>query len=262
MAYPKLVGILNVTPDSFSDGGLHASRDAALTHALQLIDDGAKVIDVGAESTRPGATPISADEEMKRLEPLLADVIALAHSRDVLVSLDTRHAETARYGLLQGVDWVNDVNGLRDDAMIDALAGQACDVVVMHSVGVPVDSSRVIADDECPIAHVKDWFEKQLGYLEDKGITQERVILDPGIGFGKSANHSLALLSRVNEFRSLGCRVFIGHSRKSFMTLFTDQDAAGRDDVTLAISGMLVHQPIDYLRVHDVAQHRQLWDAL
>lgn len=254
----QLVGILNLTPDSFSDGGKFLAPALALAQAEKLINDGADVLDIGAESTRPGATLLSAGEEWDRLEPALAQIIRVAHQAKITVSLDTRHPENAARGLNMGVDWINDESGLENPAMLELLSGKHCKVVLMHSLGMPADPSRHIPETEDVIMHLLGWFEKRLVQLESAGIAKERVIIDPGIGFGKTPLQSLFILLNVNKLKKMGLPIYIGHSRKSFLALFTEKPAAERDELTLAFSAMLAASGVNYVRVHEIAKHYRL----
>lgn len=243
----QIMGILNITPDSFSDGGAVTVKDV-ITKFKQLVRDGADIIDIGAESTRPGATPLNADEEWQRLEAPLKAICQHPLRQQVLLSIDTRHAQTAKHAIDLGVDWINDVSGLSDPAMVEVLRDALCDVVVMHSLTVPADKNVTLAADANPIAEVLKW---KAG-MECKGIAPERLIFDPGIGFGKTAEQSLALIEHAEELVKNGGRWLIGHSRKSFIK------GGDRDVATLAYSRELVAQAVDYLRVHDVAGHRDI----
>lgn len=252
-----LVGILNVTPDSFAEAAPATAPEAAIARARQLLDDGADVLDIGAESTRPGARALTAAQEWDRLAPCLPPIVALARARGVTVSLDTRHPDTARRGIEAGVDWINDVGGA-PEAMARAVAPTAARLVVMHAVSIPADAARRLPPDADPVAEILAFLRTRIATLEAAGIAPERIILDPGFGFGKSPRQQMAMLARFPEFAALGRPVLAGHSRKSFLSLFTDAPAPERDDVTLALSGVLMTLGADYLRVHDVARHARL----
>ncbi len=257
-----LVGILNITPDSFSDGGDFLDAQSALTHAEQLLRDGATIIDIGAESTRPGAVLLSPEQEWTRLAPVLEPLIALAATHHAEISLDTRHPETARRALALGVSWINDQSGITSRVMRTTLANASCKVVLMHSLGLPADPRNTFPEDADAVQLMKDFFVTRLRDLEKAGIARDRIILDPGIGFGKTAEQSVALLSRVDELQSLGLPLFIGHSRKSFLKLYSDAPAAERDEATLVFSEALMKAGVDYLRVHNVAAHFALLQRL
>jgi dihydropteroate synthase len=250
----KLVGILNVTPDSFSDGGTLAP-DAVLVKAEQLIAQGVDVLDVGAESTRPDATPLTHAQEWARLSPVWAGFVEAC--KGITLSLDTRHADTAARALEVGCDWVNDVSGFHDTAMLDVVRDAECKLVVMHSLSVPaVRGEAVATDDIC--AFMRDWIAQTKQRLA--GIAPERLIFDGGIGFGKSARQSWELLVHLNDWKGDDC-VLVGHSRKRFLSVFSE-DASQRDTLTRMSSAMLAAQGADYLRVHDVAGHRAMLEAL
>lgn len=250
----EIVGILNVTPDSFSDGGAFFSPDAAIHAMAEMAEQGAGVIDIGAESTRPGATPITPEEEWKRLEPVLA---ALRHFPKVKFSIDTRHAETVHHALKAGVHWINDVSGFSDAMMIEAVKDSNCRIVLMHSLSVPANKSVTLPDSVDMAEELYNWAKSKLFQLERSGIAPTRLIFDPGIGFGKTSAQSLAIVRDIAKLKSLGVPVMVGHSRKSFLANFGDRDKA-----TLAVSQQLAAQGVDFLRVHDVASHRQMLDMM
>ncbi len=252
---PALVGIINATTDSFSaDGILH--RMHSHEFANQLVQHGAEILDIGAEATGPKATPITSTEEWQRLEPILLDVLQTRNNFLITpkISVDTRHADVAEKALALGVDWINDVSGLDDPDMIALLKHQTCDIVFMHHMGIPA-ATQTIPNHEDPVLHVYEWAEKKIALFTQQGIAAERLILDVGIGFGKTAVQSLELIQRINKFKSLGIRLLVGHSRKSFLTLFTSKPAFERDIETVMISHFLAQQSVDFLRVHDIEAH-------
>ncbi len=245
-----LVGIINLTPDSFSDGGNFSTTDAAVEYALQLTEEGAGVLDIGAESTRPGATPLSWQEEWARLEPFLKRLSG--RSRQCLLSLDTRHAESARRALDHGMDWINDVSGVSTPAMAAFLASIPQKLVLMHSLSIPAERARTLPETTDPVQAILAWAKKKIAALEQNGIAHDRLIFDPGIGFGKTAEQSLTLLKRIAHFKELGVPIMVGHSRKSFLSLFTHAPAENRDAATAVVSYYLAKKGIEYLRVHNV----------
>ena len=247
---PAWMKIVNVTPDSFSgDGQLEVPvGEADLTN----------YIDLGAESTRPGASTVDPDDEWSRLEPALDHFVSTRHVRSK-ISVDTRNTSTARRALSMGADVINDVSGLEDDSMIDLLADASCDIVLMHSVSVPADPRQILADTADPVTEIRNWFTDRLEALDRRGINCTRMILDPGIGFGKSAEQSMQIIGRAREFCALGQRVLFGHSRKSYLQSMTDVPAAERDIETLAVSAHLADLGIDVLRVHADDLHRRFW---
>ncbi len=252
MNRPALMGIVNVTPDSFSGDGKLAG-DAVL-HAERLLNEGADILDLGGESTRPGATVLSAEEEWARLEPVLSGIIDQPWRMRVRLSVDTRHAETAERALGMGIDIINDVGGLREVAMLETLEAHNCDIVVMHALSIPADPSQVLPPDCDVVAEILRWKKEAITRAGDHGIAPERLIFDPGIGFGKSAVQSRALVEGAAQLRASGGRWLVGHSRKSFLGLKEAGNDA-KDAATLEISLKLAEAGVDYLRVHNIALH-------
>ena len=263
----ELVTVLNLTPDSFSDGGRINDENALLSSAQAAIAAGATVLDIGAESTRPGASPVSPDEEWRRLAPALKSMAQLRTSSQgpgpgFKLSLDSRHGETIARALETGIeiDWLNDVTGFISAQMRDVARGSRADLVVMHSLGVPPERGLTLALDEDPVQTVLEWGFRKLEELAQEGIDPARVILDPGIGFGKTPAQNLRLLQHAQRLHAWGTRILIGHSRKSFIAaLATDSGSnsepnaapAERDLETALISARLADQGVEYLRVHD-----------
>jgi 2-amino-4-hydroxy-6-hydroxymethyldihydropteridine diphosphokinase/dihydropteroate synthase len=254
---PLWMGIVNLTPDSFSDGGEIADDAAAEARVVSLVAAGAELVDLGAESTRPGATPLTADEEWARLEPALGRLVdryrgAVLRPR---LSVDTYHAETAKRAVALGADIINDVGGLTAPAMIEVAAESGVELVAMHNLGVPADKTRVLPPDQDPTAALEHWLEQRIAEWQSAGIDLARVAFDPGIGFGKNALQSLRLLRNVGRFQRFGLRLLVGHSRKSFMHRVAAANRAERDLFTVGVSLNLCRAGVDLLRVHDVAAH-------
>ena len=252
-----LMGILNVTPDSFSDGGRFEARDAAIAQAQKLVADGADIVDLGAESTRPGHTPITAEEEIRRLAPLLD---ALLTEVDAPFSIDTYKAETARYAVARGVCVINDVWGLqRDPAMADTVAETGAAVVVMHNRDNVDPALDIVAD-------MKRFFDRSLDLARQAGILRAHVMLDPGIGFGKTKEQNLAALRATDRLAAeFGLPVLIGVSRKSLFGLLIGADVDARLIGTIAANLATLARGARIFRVHDVAEHRAafaVWDAI
>jgi len=248
--HPLVMGILNVTPDSFSDGGAHATPDAAIEHARRMLAEGADIIDVGGESTRPGAPELEPAEEIARVLPV---VEALAREGAV-VSIDTRHAVVASSCLSAGASIVNDVSGFRDAAMRNVAAESGAGLVVMHMLGEP-GTMQVEPHYDDVVGEVRSYLAAQAALLESSGVARGRIAIDPGIGFGKTLEHNLELLRGLPEFTALGYPVLVGASRKRFIGALTGQDVpAERLEGSLAAAVWAVTHGADIVRVHDVAE--------
>jgi dihydropteroate synthase len=259
---PCLMGVINVTPDSFSDGGRYASRDAAITHGRALMAAGAHILDVGGESTRPGAAPVSIDEERDRVMPV---VEALA-GEGALVSIDTRHAAVMRAALAAGARIVNDVTALAGDSgSLDVVRESGASVVLMHMQGEPRTMQREPAYRDAPL-DIYDFFAERLAACVAAGIAPARIALDPGIGFGKRDPHNLAILADLALYHGLGCALLLGVSRKSFIgRLSRGEDTAHRLAGSLAAALAGLDRGVQILRVHDVAETAQavaVWRAI
>ena len=251
----ELVGILNITPDSFSDGGVFNSPIAAAKQARVLFEAGANILDIGGESTRPGAAPVNSAAEWQRLEPVL-QAIRAEFQNDSLkpqLSIDTRRADVAAKALNFEVAWINDVTGFEDPALIELANSHPFDLVVMHSLSIPPSKEKVLPRSPHPVAQIRAWAEEKLNHLARSGVNLNRVILDPGIGFGKSAEQSWQILGEIEKLLALPARILIGHSRKSFLGLVTEREFADRDPESAVVSGFLAARGVHYLRVHDVA---------
>lgn len=249
-----LVGILNITPDSFSDGGKFISVPNALAQAEKLVREGAEVIDIGAESTRPGAIPVLPETEWALLKPVL---IALKEqckqwAFKPKISIDTRHPNVAERAMQLGIDWINDVSGFVDPNMRALAAGSPVKCVVMHNLGVPAQKNVVLTSNADVCEQILDWTEQRFDELLYAGVDANQLIFDVGIGFGKTAQQSLFLLKNIDQFRCLGCPLLVGHSRKSFLNLITEKSFPDRDFETAMVSYQLAAQGVDYLRVHNV----------
>jgi dihydropteroate synthase len=242
-----VMGIVNVTPDSFSDGGRFLDPAAAIDHGRQLLRDGADLLDVGAESTRPGAAPVPPAEQLDRLRPVLEALAPLAP-----VSVDTASAQVAEAALGLGAEVVNDVTALRDPGMAPLVAGSGAGLVMMHMRGTPEtmqDDPRY--DDVARV--VSAWLEVRLGAARRAGIDPERVVLDPGIGFGKTARHNFELLARLEELGTLGRPLLVGVSRKRFLGAALDLPVDQRLEGGLAATAVAVLHGARVVRTHDVA---------
>lgn len=261
---PTLMGIVNVTPDSFSDGGQHASHDRAIAHGLRLLAQGADILDIGGESTRPGAAEVAIAEEIARTAPVIAGLRAAGVRAPI--SIDTRKAAVARAALDAGADIVNDVSALtwdRDMAPLVAKAGVP--ICLMHAQGTPQTMQKDPKYNDVRF-DVADWLEQALVRAEAAGIARKKIILDPGIGFGKTVAHNLALLSHLALLHKAGCAILLGASRKRFIgTLSGTEDASSRVCGSLAVALHGAAHGAQILRVHDVEDTRQalaLWRAM
>jgi dihydropteroate synthase len=258
---PLVMGIVNVTPDSFSDGGRFLAADAAIEHALRLEAEGADILDIGGESTRPGSDAVGLDEECRRVLPVIQ---ALAKQSRARISIDTRKAEVMRRAALEGVHILNDVSALAHDPQaLQAAATTGLPVVLMHARGEPriMQDNPVYAD---VVLDVYDWLAARLEACEQAGIGRDRLIVDPGIGFGKTLAHNLALLGSLGVIHGLGCPVLLGASRKSFIGRLTGAGSDDRLPGSIAAALVGAAQGVQILRVHDVAATRQalaLWQG-
>lgn len=254
---PLWMGIVNLTPDSFSDGGEFVEWEDIEAHIDAMYEAGAHILDFGAESTRPGAVPLTAVEELQRLLPVLERVVAKYAGECLrpLISIDTYHPETAERALALGVDIINDVGGLTLPAMIELAASRGADWVAMHHVTMPADSRHALPPDADAAAEVERWLATRLETWTRAGLDTNRILFDPGIGFGKNPLQSLALLRDIGRFQKYGLRCLVGHSRKSFMRTFAAEDKTNRDLATIGASLNLCTQGVDVLRVHNVPAH-------
>ncbi len=259
---PRLMGIVNVTPDSFSDGGLHSTTQAAIEHAYRLEEEGADILDIGGESTRPGAEPVSVEQELARVVPV---VEALAGKTRALISVDTRHAAVMKAAAEAGADMINDVAALtHEPAALEAAAASGLAVVLMHAQGDP----RTMQDDpryDDVLTDVFDYLEARIEACIRAGIPRTRLIVDPGIGFGKTVEHNLELMAGLSLFQGLGVPVVLGASRKSFIGKLSGETvAAERTMGSIGAALAAVGQGAQILRVHDVKATRQaltVWEA-
>ncbi|QDV52974.1 Dihydropteroate synthase [Gimesia fumaroli] len=255
---PLLMGILNVTPDSFSDGGEAINVDSAVRKGLKLVKDGADILDIGGESTRPGAEPVSVEEELSRVIPAIE---ALSVQTSVPISIDTTKAEVARRAIQAGAVIINDISGLTfDPEMIPLAAETQAGVICMHILGTP-QTMQDHPEYEDVVSDLKTWLGERVQTLLDAGVEPEQIVLDPGVGFGKTAEHNLEILSHIQEFKDLGFPVLIGHSRKRFLSKLLGRSVEERLAGTVGVSIALADQSVDILRLHDVAANRDALSA-
>jgi dihydropteroate synthase len=246
----RVMGIVNVTPDSFSDGGLYLEPSAAVAHGLELEAQGAAILDIGGESTRPGASPVAAKEELRRIRPVIEGLAAAVTSAEI--SVDTSKAVVARVALTAGATIVNDVTAFRADPELATLVaehGSGC--CLMHMLGEP-STMQIDPRYDDVVSEVKAFLEQRLAYAVSEGVEEQRIMLDPGIGFGKTVAHNLELLRRLDELAALGRPVVIGTSRKSFLARITHGEAPDRLAATIATNVLAYERGARVFRVHDV----------
>jgi dihydropteroate synthase len=254
LSRPWVMGIVNVTPDSFSDGGLHWQHDAALAHAHQLIAEGADILDIGGESTRPGAQPVSVQEELDRVLPIIEGLRGVP----VPISIDTFKPEVMRAAIAAGVQMVNDINALQDAAAMNTVAASDVSVCLMHKQGNP-QSMQEQPHYQNVMGEVSAFLHERIAAAEAAGIQRQRVVIDPGFGFGKTLAHNLTLLSELKKLTELGVPVLAGLSRKSMLGALTGQEVTQRLPASVAAALIAVQRGASIVRVHDV---RETVDAL
>jgi dihydropteroate synthase len=246
---PLVMGVVNVTPDSFSDGGRTLDPEAAISHARRLIDEGVDLLDVGGESTRPGAAPVSEEEEMQRVLPVVEAL------RDFPVSVDTRRPKVMRAALGAGASMINDIEALQAPGAIEAVAKSGCAVCLMHMKGTPQTMQREPSYGDV-VVEVRGFLGGRIAACEAAGMARNRLVADPGFGFGKTPEHNLALLKRLPEFASLGVPLLAGWSRKSSLGRITGRDTGERLAGSLAAALLALLGGARILRVHDVKETR------
>lgn len=245
---PHVMGIVNVTPDSFSDGGKYESTEKAVAHAMQLVEDGADILDIGGESTRPGATPVSLDEELRRVVPVIDK---LARSAGVPLSIDTYKPEVMRAAIDAGADIVNDVRALQEPGALEVVARSQAGVCLMHMQGLPATMQDDPQYDDV-VAEVHVFLRERLQTAQAAGIAMDRIVLDPGFGFGKRTMHNVALLQQLQIFSNLGRPLLVGLSRKSVLGQIVGADVYVRLHASLAASVISAMKGARIIRVHDV----------
>ena len=259
---PRVMGIVNVTPDSFSDGGEHDSVDAAVAHALRLAEEGADILDIGGESTRPGADEVSLEEELRRVIPVIE---RLAKETSLPISIDTSKPEVMRAAVAAGAGMINDVHALRREGALDAAAALGVPVVLMHMQGEP-RAMQAAPDYDDVVADVHRFLAERIFSAEMAGIAKKKIVVDPGFGFGKSTAHNLALLARLDRFADLGVPVLAGLSRKRTIGELTGRiDPHDRIHGSVAAHLIAAQRGAKLLRVHDVAatvDALKIWNAV
>jgi dihydropteroate synthase len=256
---PLVMGVVNVTPDSFSDGGRFLDTTVAVAHACKLAEEGADILDIGGESSRPGAAPVSPGEELDRVIPVLEGLKGI----DRPLSVDTRRPEVMRAALSAGASMINDIEALAAPGALETVAKTQCAVCLMHMKGEPATMQKEPHYDDV-LAEVRGFLDERAKACERAGIARERIVLDPGFGFGKTAAHNFELLRRLAEFSSLGLPVLAGWSRKSTLGKVTGRPADGRLAASLAAALLALQGGATILRVHDVKETRDViavWQA-
>ncbi len=260
--YPKLVGVLNITPDSFSDGNLYLQSESAIEKALALHSEGATIIELGAQSTRPSAQFLDAKTEYERLAPVLSGIYDRISAKNILISIDS-FSSSVILPILERypIAWVNDVKGDLEDDTLRTISKHGCKIVIMHSLGIPPTTKMRLSDELDPITAIQEWIKIKTDHLIDCGFKPNDIIIDPGIGFGKSVYQNIWLLRFVDELKKMGFQTLLGHSRKSYMSAFSKVAPSDRDLETIAISEHLWQSKVDFLRVHNVMHHQRFFVA-
>lgn len=259
MSKTKIVGILNVTPDSFSDGGKFNSLDAAILQLKKMLEEGADVIDIGAESTRPGSLPIMAEEEWCRLEKILPAVIFEVKNfnekfgKKIQTSIDSYHFETIKKSHELGVEIINDVSGLVDEKIVEFIAAKSITTILMHNLAIQSNPELIVNPHLNVTKEILTWAREKISTLEKKGVKKSQLIFDVGIGFGKNAQQSIRVLKNIDAYRALGLPLYVGHSKKSFLDAL--EIPGDRAEKTLQVSKFLMEKNVEFLRVHDVLVH-------
>ena len=245
-----VMGILNVTPDSFYDGGLHFDLADTQKRVDAMVKEGVEIIDIGGESTRPGSKPVTIDEELDRVIPAIKYI---AKNYDIPISIDTQKSEVAKKAVEAGAHIINDVGGLRNEDMISIVSEMNVPVIMMHMQGTPENMQKNPQYGDV-VEEIKEWLEERISAAEKAGIKRSNIIVDPGIGFGKNLKHNLELLGRLSEFKGMAGGVLLGASRKSFIAMMTGNEDGDRLTGSLSAAIMGVTGGVDILRVHDVKE--------
>jgi len=260
LSRPLVMGIINVTPDSFSDGGMHWRCDAALDHARQLIEDGADIIDIGGESSRPGAQPVSLQEELDRVLPVIEGL----RGASVPLSVDTFKPEVMKQAIAAGAHMINDINALQDEDALAIVAAGEVAVCLMHKQGNP-QNMQLRPDYQDVVGEVGDFLRARILAAESAGIARRRIVIDPGFGFGKTLAHNLALLRELKQLTALGVPILAGLSRKSMLGTLTGREAGQRMAASVAAALIAVQRGTHIVRVHDVRatlDGLKIWNAI
>lgn len=255
----QLMGILNVTPDSFFDQSRFFDLEAAVERGKQIYAEGADIIDIGGESTRPGAAPVTIQEELERVIPVIK---ALRNAIPIPISIDTRNAKVAHAALEAGATFINDVSGFSDPDMQELAAASHAQICIMHMQGTPQTMQSNPSYPEGIIPHLLNWFESRIAQLIRRGISQDKIFLDPGIGFGKTVADNLEIIQNLPQLGTLGFPLLLGISRKSFMGKILNKPASELLPATIAINVILALADVKIIRVHDVREHRDIIEII
>jgi len=266
---PKIVGILNLTPDSFSDGGKYFNEETALFHLTEMMLSGVDIVDIGAESTRPNAQILQAQDEISRLENILPKLISAVknfnkiHHKNIQTSIDSYHLETIIFAHKIGVEIINDISGLIDEKIIDYIAQNNLTAILMHNLAIHSNPDLIVNRDLNVVDEIINWGQQKIAYLTSKKIQKSQLIFDPGIGFAKNSTQSIRILKNINALRVLDLPIYVGHSKKSFLDAINipSQPNLDRTAKTLILSQYLVQKNVDYLRVHDVKENIEAIDC-
>ncbi len=250
-----IVGILNVTPDSFSDGGNYIEVESAVSRAIEMIEEGADILDIGGESTRPNSQPISTEEEISRVIPVIKEI--RKYNKTIPISVDTRNYLTAKTAIESGADIINDVSGLDyDNKLFEYVCSENIPVIIMHSDKVPAETPSEDKQHDV-IEEIYKSLHDKIEVLTNKGLNKNKIIIDPGIGFGKSISENFEIVKRIEEFSTLNCKILVGLSRKSFIKNSFNLTKEELDEATLVYDNYLLSKGVNFIRVHDVKNHKK-----
>lgn len=261
MPQARIMGVINVTPDSFSDGGRLDTPQKAIEHGLCLAEEGADILDIGGESTRPNSEPVPLEVELNRVIPVVKGLASKVPSH-ITLSVDTVKPEVALAAVNAGATLVNDVSGFRDEKMVEVAAQTGVEVCCMHMQGTPKTMQKDPVYPRGVVSEIKDWFQEKVTHLTKSGVDRDKIILDPGIGFGKTTGHCFEILAGIRELKALGFPILIGLSRKSFMTRTLGKMPTQLLSATIAMNTIALISQADIIRVHDVAEHRDVVDMV
>ena len=259
----KIVGILNLTPDSFFDGGKHNTCELALQQVAKMLQAGACIIDIGAESTKPNSQPLTLQQEQERLLKILPSIIAYIktfnkeNQKNIKISLDSYHFHTIKMGLEMGIDIINDVSGLVDEKIVDLAMQYQCQVILMHNLAIHSNPNLIINTNLNINSEIFNWAKQKIAKLLAKGIKKTNIIFDPGLGFSKNAAQCIKILKEIVIYHNLGVEILVGHSQKSFLDAIEIENLS-RSQKTLLISQYLAKKQMQYLRVHNVYENYQV----